>query len=175
MKPPQWDFSVWRTMEHGNERNCRQTFLPRASTAPRFGQGAARREGAYRLCHCKQYRGFQLPSYVSNCLMPFCFLRYPLLPKNCPSRMCLVPIHRRIARPAMRGRLPTAGRSGDRKDQDAGQAHPLLLDEGIDPAAILVLTFSNRAAGELAERIAQRHPTRRPKSGSAHSTPSAST
>ncbi len=28
-----------------------------------------------------------------------------------------------------------------------------LLEEGIDPAAILVLTFSNRAAGELAERI----------------------
>ena len=29
-----------------------------------------------------------------------------------------------------------------------------LLAEGIDPAAILVLTFSNRAAGELAERLA---------------------
>ena len=29
-----------------------------------------------------------------------------------------------------------------------------LLDEGVDPASILVLTFSNRAAGELAERVA---------------------
>jgi DNA helicase-2/ATP-dependent DNA helicase PcrA len=29
-----------------------------------------------------------------------------------------------------------------------------LLADGIDPAAILILTFSNRAAGELAERIA---------------------
>ena len=28
-----------------------------------------------------------------------------------------------------------------------------LLSEGVDPAAILILTFSNRAAGELAERI----------------------
>jgi len=28
-----------------------------------------------------------------------------------------------------------------------------LLDEGIDPASILALTFSNRAAGELAERV----------------------
>ena len=28
-----------------------------------------------------------------------------------------------------------------------------LISEGIDPAAILILTFSNRAAGELAERI----------------------
>lgn len=29
-----------------------------------------------------------------------------------------------------------------------------LIDEGVDPASILVLTFSNRAAGELAERVA---------------------
>ncbi|MEO5925671.1 MAG: ATP-dependent helicase [Bryobacteraceae bacterium] len=28
-----------------------------------------------------------------------------------------------------------------------------LLDEGVDPAAILILTFSNRAAGELADRL----------------------
>ena len=28
-----------------------------------------------------------------------------------------------------------------------------LLEEGVDPASILVLTFSNRAAGELAERV----------------------
>lgn len=30
-----------------------------------------------------------------------------------------------------------------------------LVEEGIDPGAILALTFSNRAAGELAERVAQ--------------------
>lgn len=34
-----------------------------------------------------------------------------------------------------------------------------LLSEGVDPSAILVLTFSNRAAGELAERIAQLSPS----------------
>ena len=33
-----------------------------------------------------------------------------------------------------------------------------LLDEGIDPSTILVLTFSHRAAGELAERIADASP-----------------
>ena len=33
-----------------------------------------------------------------------------------------------------------------------------LLEEGVDPAAILVLTFSNKAAGELRERIAARFP-----------------
>ena len=33
-----------------------------------------------------------------------------------------------------------------------------LLDDGIDPATILVLTFSNRAAGELRERIAAKSP-----------------
>lgn len=33
-----------------------------------------------------------------------------------------------------------------------------LLDEGVDPASILVLTFSNRAAGELSERISATAP-----------------
>ena len=33
-----------------------------------------------------------------------------------------------------------------------------LLAEGIDPAAILVVTFSNRAAGELVERLARANP-----------------
>ena len=32
-----------------------------------------------------------------------------------------------------------------------------LLDEGVDPRRILVLTFSNKAAGEMSERIARRH------------------
>ena len=38
-----------------------------------------------------------------------------------------------------------------------------LLAEGIDPAAILVLTFSNRAAGELAERLAAAAPDAAPR------------
>ena len=33
-----------------------------------------------------------------------------------------------------------------------------LLEEGVDPGAILVLTFSNKAAGELRERIAAKYP-----------------
>lgn len=33
-----------------------------------------------------------------------------------------------------------------------------LLEEGVDPRRILLLTFSNKAAGEMAERIARRHP-----------------
>ncbi|MCG3138759.1 MAG: ATP-dependent DNA helicase Rep [Phycisphaerae bacterium] len=33
-----------------------------------------------------------------------------------------------------------------------------LISKGVDPASILVLTFSNKAAGELSERIAARHP-----------------
>ncbi|MCL2330276.1 MAG: ATP-dependent helicase [Phycisphaerae bacterium] len=33
-----------------------------------------------------------------------------------------------------------------------------LLAEGVDPRRILLLTFSNKAAGEMAERIARRHP-----------------
>jgi superfamily I DNA/RNA helicase len=37
-----------------------------------------------------------------------------------------------------------------------------LVDEGIDPAAILVLTFSNRAAGELLERVAAAAPNAAP-------------
>ena len=38
-----------------------------------------------------------------------------------------------------------------------------LLAEGIDPAAILVLTFSNRAAGELSERLIAAVPEAAPK------------
>jgi DNA helicase-2/ATP-dependent DNA helicase PcrA len=38
-----------------------------------------------------------------------------------------------------------------------------LIAEGIDPAAMLVLTFSNRAAGELAERLASAVPDVAPK------------
>lgn len=38
-----------------------------------------------------------------------------------------------------------------------------LIGEGIDPSAILVLTFSNRAAGELAERIASVAPEAAPR------------
>ena len=37
-----------------------------------------------------------------------------------------------------------------------------LVEEGIDPSAILALTFSNRAAGELAERVAQVLPDKAP-------------
>jgi DNA helicase II / ATP-dependent DNA helicase PcrA len=37
-----------------------------------------------------------------------------------------------------------------------------LLDEGADPSALLVLTFSNRAAGELAERLAATVPLAAP-------------
>jgi len=38
-----------------------------------------------------------------------------------------------------------------------------LLREGIDPAAMLALTFSNRAAGELAERLALAEPAAAPR------------
>lgn len=38
-----------------------------------------------------------------------------------------------------------------------------LLEEGIDPAAILILTFSNRAAGELSERLTAAAPEAAPK------------
>ncbi|MDE2679514.1 MAG: ATP-dependent helicase [Gemmatimonadota bacterium] len=38
-----------------------------------------------------------------------------------------------------------------------------LLAEGIDPAAILVVTFSNRAAGELVERLASANPEAAPQ------------
>jgi superfamily I DNA/RNA helicase len=38
-----------------------------------------------------------------------------------------------------------------------------LLAEGVDPASILCLTFSNRAAGELAERVAAAAPDKAPQ------------
>ena len=50
-----------------------------------------------------------------------------------------------------------------------------LLDDGVDPRRILVLTFSNKAAGEMAGRIARKRPRLPRRCGSARSTPSAST
>ena len=41
-----------------------------------------------------------------------------------------------------------------------------LLDEGVQPGSILILTFSNRAAGELSERIFSEHLPRQRASGS---------
>src|SRR3546814_13304439 len=38
-----------------------------------------------------------------------------------------------------------------------------LASEGIDPAAMLILTFSNRAAGELSERLSSALPEAAPK------------
>ena len=38
-----------------------------------------------------------------------------------------------------------------------------LLDEGVDPASVLILTFSNRAAGELIERLAATAPDSAPR------------
>src|SRR5437763_1533058 len=38
-----------------------------------------------------------------------------------------------------------------------------LISQGVDPATILILTFSNRAAGELAERIAAAVPQAAPR------------
>lgn len=45
-----------------------------------------------------------------------------------------------------------------------GKSHTLvgrvgyLISKGVDPSKILILTFSNKAAGELSERIASKHP-----------------
>lgn len=49
-----------------------------------------------------------------------------------------------------------------------------LLNEGVDPRKILLLTFSNKAAGEMAERIARVDSTLRLRCGSVPSTHSAS-
>ena len=84
---------------------------------------------------------------------------------------------RRIARPAHRGTpFQLQAGPGTGKTRTLVKRILSLLEDGVDPASILVLTFSNRAAGELAERVsAASRRTRRRRSGSAHSTPSGST
>jgi DNA helicase II / ATP-dependent DNA helicase PcrA len=47
---------------------------------------------------------------------------------------------------------------GTGKTKTLVQRIDLLLNNGVDPASILVLTFSNKAADELRERIALKHP-----------------
>ncbi|RJF90312.1 ATP-dependent helicase [Sphingomonas cavernae] len=47
---------------------------------------------------------------------------------------------------------------GTGKTQTLVERVTLLVDEGVDPRSILVLTFSNKAAGELSDRIASLRP-----------------
>jgi len=47
---------------------------------------------------------------------------------------------------------------GTGKTKTLVQRIDFLINNGVDPASILVLTFSNKAAGELRERIALKHP-----------------
>lgn len=54
------------------------------------------------------------------------------------------------------GYLLEAG-PGTGKTQTLSGRVDSLLDEGVDPRRILLLTFSNKAAGEMAERIALKH------------------
>ena len=52
---------------------------------------------------------------------------------------------------------------GTGKTKTLGKRVSSLLNEGVDPASILVLTFSNRAAGELADRLASAMPEAAPR------------
>ncbi len=52
---------------------------------------------------------------------------------------------------------------GTGKTSTLGKRVSSLIDEGVDPASILVLTFSNRAAGELADRLANAMPEAAPR------------
>lgn len=52
---------------------------------------------------------------------------------------------------------------GTGKTSTLGKRVSSLLNEGVDPASILVLTFSNRAAGELADRLARAMPEASPR------------
>ncbi len=62
-----------------------------------------------------------------------------------------------------RFRLQSSGRPRHRKDPYLVERVRRLIAQGVDPAAILVLTFSNKAAGELAERFAAVVPNEAPR------------
>ena len=69
--------------------------------------------------------------------------------------------------------LLEAGRGTGKTQTLASRVEGLLAD-GVDPRRILLLTFSNKAAGEMAERIARKNKAQQRQCGLAHSTPLAS-
>jgi len=83
----------------------------------------------------------------------------PLTPKPEATPIELPPNPLQLAAAAHRGPayLLEAG-PGTGKTQTLALRVESLLAEGVDPRRILLLTFSNKAAGEMAERIARRHP-----------------
>lgn len=87
-----------------------------------------------------------------------------LLPRICPDpdvleRPPVQPDPSQTAAAGHRGgpALVEAG-PGTGKTQTLVKRIADLLDEGVDPRSFLVLTFSNKAAGELSDRIAARNP-----------------
>ncbi|KQT70266.1 hypothetical protein ASG51_14565 [Methylobacterium sp. Leaf465] len=54
--------------------------------------------------------------------------------------------------------MPASGRAGTGKTRTLVARIEHLLDAGTDPRNVLVLTFSNKAAGELVERVSAVRP-----------------
>ena len=78
--------------------------------------------------------------------------------KSDPQRPPMPPNKPQLAAAGHRGEafLLEAG-PGTGKTQTVALRVEGLLEEGVDPRRILVLTFSNKAAGEMADRIARKH------------------
>jgi superfamily I DNA/RNA helicase/Zn-dependent peptidase ImmA (M78 family) len=88
-------------------------------------------------------------------------LLLPALPAHVPNVSVEIPLNEKQRAAALhRGSafLLQAG-PGTGKTRTLIARVESLLDEGVDPRRILLLTFSNKAAGEMAERISQKRPS----------------
>ena len=88
-------------------------------------------------------------------------LLLPSIGRSLPKEVSQKPLHPDQAKAVThRGKpyLLEAGPGTGRKTQTLVARVEDLLNDGVVPERILVLTFSNKAAGELSERIAVRHP-----------------
>ncbi|MFC6776064.1 UvrD-helicase domain-containing protein [Methylobacterium gregans] len=141
---------------------ARELVLPRAVARRHHQDGMSVADIAGRLGIC--------PDVVTQQLLDALLL--PVVPDAAPAPAATMrPDPSQDAAVAHRGGpyLLQAG-PGTGKTRTLVRRIESLVDEGIDPNGILVLTFSNKAAAELMDRLALSRPEAAPRSGRAPST-----
>ena len=146
--------------------SCRPTYSP-ASSCCRGYDGQAASHGRRPWCNSELSDLTGLPLGLVRQQLFDALLLPPPLPPTESTRLGIPTPPRRISSP--RGEPPgetvsSRGRPWDGEDTGLGGARAFAASpKRIDPTAILIVTFSNRAAGELVERLAAANPEEAPR------------
>jgi superfamily I DNA/RNA helicase len=157
------DYSRRQRREVQMDLFAREFLLPRSWLRKLYLDGASAAEIAGSL-------GAPLSVIAQQLLDALLLPQVVLAPKEDPSAKPLTPKQAEVARHEGTPFLLEAG-PGTGKTQTLVGRVEHLLSRGVDPETILILTFSNKAAGELAERVAAKNPEAAAKiwSGTFHS------